>query len=132
MDIEMLKKMLGKERYELYSNLPQKNMYNIPREALKKNIEISMSKLEEAFSEEKIDLIMFTDGGIDNLDKVVNFFTERKELNRATIVLVHRFEQSIESKDNVNVHVVENEKDIPDLAIREIQRSIDMSVSDEL
>lgn len=133
-DIKMLEKMLGRERLELYKRSPGKMIIPdhgelpsyIPREAIKKGLNINMSQIEEAFCGEAIDLIMFTDGGIYNLQEVINFFAKRKEMNRATIVLAEGFDQELKSKDDrVRIIRVKDAKDIPLITMREVQDSID-------
>lgn len=127
-DMEMLRKMLGPEMAELYRNMPERNMGGLPREAIKKEVALSMPQFQEAFATESLDVLMFTDGGISNLGDVLDFFAERAELNRATIVLVHRFDQAdLESYDErINVVPVEDEKDIPGICIKATQRHLNL------
>lgn len=125
-DIEMLRKMLGPETAELYSKNPERAIGRVPKEALKKELQLSMSQFNDAFKAESIDLIMFTDGGIFNLGEALELFEEKAELNRATIVLTHGFSQEIrEIRDSrINVCRVDDEKDIPDIVIRAAKDSL--------
>jgi hypothetical protein len=120
-DVDMIRKMLGPEMAELYTKNPGQNLRGLPREAIRKNVEIGLP--EDVFSAEMIDVIMFTDGGIFNLDEVLSLFEEKAQLNRATIVLTHGFEQKIEESEKINVHRVEDVTDIPNLIIRETGRN---------
>jgi hypothetical protein len=89
-DMEMLKKMLGKDRAELYEKQVERNIRHmlgeIPVKAVRKNISVSVP--EEIFTPGSIDVIMITDGGISNLGETLDFLEERSEVNRATIFLV--------------------------------------------
>jgi hypothetical protein len=122
-DVEMIRKMLGPEMAELYAKNPELGLRRLPREAVKK--EISISVPDSVFSAESIDLMMFTDGGIYNLDEVLDLFEEKSELNRATIVLAHGFGQDLAERmdSRINIVRVEDEKDIPSIVLRETQKS---------
>jgi len=123
-DVEMLKKMLGPEMAELYMKNPERNMAHIPEAAKRKEIVLPLSQFETAFTPRSIDVVMFTDGGISNLDEVLDFFDEKVELNRATIVLTHHFDQELRERDKgkIRIHRVEDEKDIPHIVIGATQR----------
>jgi len=121
-DIEMVRKMLGPEMAELYAKNPEYSMRRLPREAIKK--ELSIGVPDDVFKAESIDVLMFTDGGIYNLGEVLSLFEERAELNRATVVLTHGFEQEIkEFSEKINVHEIEDEKDIPNIIIEQTKRN---------
>jgi hypothetical protein len=125
-DLEMLKKMLGPEMEDLYRSMPELDMRRLPKEVIRKDIELPMQDFEEAFTAESVDLLMFTDGGISNLDEVLEFFSERAQLNRATIILVHGFAQDIgeEYGDRIRIEKVESEKDIPNICIKAVNRHL--------
>ena len=127
-DVEMVRKMLGPEMAELYSKNPDRNMGHLPQGALKKELSINMPHLQSAFEAESIDVVLFTDGGISNLEEVLKLFEERAELNRATIVLTHGFAQALDDRKGgkIDIHKVEDEKDIPGIIIRETQKSFNL------
>jgi len=85
--------------------------------------EISIGLPESIFDAESIDVIMFTDGGIANLNEVLGLFEERAEINRATIVLSHGFKQEhlIAEPSKIRVVEVSDEKEIPHIVIRDTQ-----------
>lgn len=124
-DIEMLKKMMGPEMAELYMRNPERDMRNLPKEVVRKAIELSMGKMESAFSAESIDVIMFTDGGISNLNEVLELFREKAALNRASIILTHGFDQELaDMKDErIAVHRIDDAKDIPNITIGEARKN---------
>jgi hypothetical protein len=122
-DVEMIRKMLGPEMAELYAKNPERNLRDLPREAIKKEIEIGVP--EEVFAAESIDVVMITDGGIFNLDEVLDLFEEKAQLNRATIVLVKGFMQEVMEieRRKINIHRLDKPLDIPDLLIRETSKN---------
>jgi len=123
-DVEMVRKMLGPEMAELYRNHPDRSLRNLPKEYLKK--EISVGVPDDVFKAESIDVIMFTDGGIANLNEVLGLFAEKAQLNRATIVLTGGFAQELDDNidPRIKVHRIESEKDIPKLIIDEVRRNL--------
>lgn len=124
-DIEMVKKMLGPEMAELYMRNPERDMRNLPREAVRKAIELSMGHLESAFSAESIDVILFSDGGISNLNEVLELFREKAALNRATIILTHGFVQELAdlNDDRIAIRRIDEPKDIPHITIGETRKN---------
>jgi hypothetical protein len=122
-DVEMIRKMLGPEMAELYAKNPERNLGDLPRDAIKKEIEIGVP--EEVFEAESIDVVMITDGGICNLDEVLDLFEEKAQLNRATIVLVKGFAQQMMEieRRKINIHRLDRLLDIPDLVIKETSRN---------
>ncbi len=122
-DVEMVRKMLGPDMADLYSQRSDRNMRDLPREYMKKQLSIGIP--DEIFKAESIDVLMFTDGGISNLNEVLALFEEKAELNRATIVLTHGFEQAlVDRKDSrIQVHRIDDLKDIPNIVIREVGRN---------
>ncbi|MDD5172002.1 MAG: VWA domain-containing protein, partial [Candidatus ainarchaeum sp.] len=124
-DVEMVRKMLGPEMAELYSSRPDRNMRDLPREFMRKDVSLGIP--DEIFKAESIDVLMFTDGGISNLEHVLALFEEKAELNRATIVLTHGFAQELaDRKDSrIQVHRIEDIKDIPNIVIREVGKNFD-------
>ncbi|MEW6035309.1 MAG: hypothetical protein AB1529_01735 [Candidatus Micrarchaeota archaeon] len=125
-DVEMLRKMLGPEMAELYASNPERALGHVPREAIRKELELSVPQFTTALAAESIDLLMFTDGGIFNLDEVLALFSEKAELNRATIILTHGFEQALgEIRDpRISVCRIDEEKDIPGIVIRATHGSL--------
>jgi hypothetical protein len=124
-DVEMVKKMLGPEMAELYANQPGRNMEYLPHQYMKKEVAIGITP--DIFKAESIDVLLFTDGGISNLNEVLELFSEKAVLNRATIVLTHGFSQEIaDFKDErINVHRIEDVKDIPKIVLKEVSRNFD-------
>ncbi|MFH0737049.1 MAG: vWA domain-containing protein [Candidatus Micrarchaeota archaeon] len=125
-DMDIIKRMLGPEMAQLFKDKPGMDIRSVPREALKKDVELSMPAIETAFKAESLDVVMFTDGGISNLDEVLSFFDERAELNRATIVLCHGFDQALGSYKNgkIAIEPIESEKDIPNIVIGAVKRHL--------
>ncbi|NYZ74495.1 hypothetical protein H0O00_05100 [Candidatus Micrarchaeota archaeon] len=122
-DVEMVRKMLGPEMAELYSHRPERHMGDLRREFMKKEISIGIP--DDVFKAESIDVLLFTDGGISNLDEVLTLFEEKAELNRATIVLTHGFAQELIDRmdSRIQVHRIDEPKDIPNIVIREVTRN---------
>lgn len=122
-DVDMVRRMLGPEMADLYARSPERNMGGLSREFIKKSVAIGIS--DEVFKAESIDVLLFTDGGISNLNEVLELFSEKAELNRATIVLTHGFSQEIaDFKDGrINVHRIEDAKDIPKIVLKEVTRN---------
>jgi hypothetical protein len=124
-DMEILKKMLRPEEYNLYKENPEAHIRRIPREAIKKEINLSFSSFKKALESGSIDLLMFTDGGISNLEDVVNFFDETHTLNRGTIVLTGSYPQNIpQTGKNINVYRVVNDEDIPNIVLKDVRGSL--------
>jgi len=86
-DIDMLKKMLGNNREDLYNEDPEHLLSRLTPEqrkrAKKKDVQINMGTIKKALDVGSIDLLMFTDGGIGNLNEVLDYFESRGTLNRA-------------------------------------------------
>ena len=123
-DVDMVRKMLGPEMAEIYLNNPHLNMRGLPREAIIKRLEVAVP--QDVFSAESIDVLMFTDGGIANLNETLELFREKAQLNRATVILTHdSFEQEIKNFDDgrINVQRIEKAEDIPGVVIRETQEN---------
>ncbi len=126
-DLDLLEKMLGPEMARLYRDTSDKNLHgHLPQSVMRKELEISMAAMREAFSAESIDVMMFTDGGIYNLDAVLTFLSGRAELNRATIILSHSFPQELGNITDPRIRVVPVEKEqdlknIPSLSIRGVR-----------
>ncbi len=122
----MLRKMLGPEMADLYANNPEHALGRVPREAIRKELELSVPQLTKALTANSIDLLMFTDGGIFNLDEVLALFSEKAELNRATIILTHGFEQAIGEMTDPRIRVcrIDEEKDIPNIVNRATYESL--------
>jgi hypothetical protein len=129
-DLDMLKKMLDPLEFRLYQENPEANISRIPREAVKKDIQLSLPSFKKALESGSIDLLMFTDGGISNLEDIISYFQEIKTLNRATIVLTGNYPQSVpETGNKINIHKIENEKDIPNIVIKDIRRNMDYNAT---
>ena len=123
-DIEMIRKMLGPEIARLYELDPTRDIRGVPKEAVKKNVSIGLS--EEVFRAEHINVIMFTDGGIANLNETLELFEEKAEINRATIVLTHHFDQTLNDfgGGKIRVFKIDDEKDIPHIVIADTADAI--------
>jgi hypothetical protein len=68
---------------------------------------------------------MFTDGGISNLEDVVEFFDETHSLNRGTIVLTGNYSQVVpETGKNINIYRIDNEEDIPNIVLNDVRGSM--------
>ena len=126
-DVDMLKKMLRPEEFELYKENPEAHIRGIPREAIKKEVELSYPTFKKALESGSIDLLMFTDGGIGNLEEVVELFQEAGSLNRATIVLTGHYPQMVpqELGDKINVYRIDEEEDIPSIVLKDVRRNLD-------
>lgn len=124
-DLEMIKKMLGNEMYELYKSVPESSMRPVPREAMKKEISLNMPQFEEAFTADSVDVIMITDGGIWNLNELLDLFEEKSQINRASVILAHGYAQEIsERKGKINVHKIDKPEDILTIAIKEATKGL--------
>jgi hypothetical protein len=125
-DVDMVRKMLGPEMAELYARRPESAVGRLPKDAIRKEVSLSVPQFSEAFAAESIDVVMLTDGGIGNLAEVLDLFEEKAQLNRATIVIAHGFEQELkEMKDRrINVLRVDEDKDMPNIVIKETQGSL--------
>jgi hypothetical protein len=124
-DLEMLKKMLRPEEYKLYEENPEAHIRRIPKQAIKKEIDLSFSSFEKALESGSVDLLMFTDGGISNLEDVVEFFDETHSLNRGTIVLTGNYSQVVpETGKNINIYRIDNEEDIPNIVLNDVRGSM--------
>jgi len=127
--VEMIRQMLGPQMAELYKNYSHldmrgMNMRGLPKKAIIKNIDVAVP--EEVFSAESIDVMMFTDGGIANLNETLELFREKTQLNRATIILTHGyFEQKISvfADPRISIHRIEKAEDIPKIVIGETQKN---------
>ena len=125
-DVELLKKMLKPEEFKIYKEHPEAFIGRIPNEAIKKEIELSYPAFKKALESGNIDLLMFTDGGIYNLDEVLELFEESNSINRATIVLTDSYDQFIPSGEhpNVNIHRINKNEDIPGIVLKDIRRNL--------
>jgi hypothetical protein len=124
-DLDMIGDMLRPGMAEFYQKNSHLDMRGLPKEAIIKNVQVGVP--QTVFSADSIDLLMFTDGGIANLDETLELFRGKGQLNRATIVLTHgMFEQEIKdiSDERFNVHLVERDMDIPNIVIRETQNNL--------
>jgi len=131
-DVDMIRKMLGPEAAKLYGEVPERDLRHLRRQFLRKEVSISMEHLYHAFEAKSIDVVLFTDGGIANLNEVLQLFEEKAELNRATIVLTDGFTQELdEYQGKVKVHRVKNDADIPHIVISETSKGFN-SFSDKL
>src|SRR3989338_7023501 len=120
--------MLGTEMAELYSKHQDKDLRSVPKEALKKELEISLTSIEKALEPVSLDMIMFTDGGISNLNQVIDLFAEKKQMNRATIVLTDHYDQNLlSSKDKFNIYQIEDEQDIPKIVLKDIENNLSLA-----
>jgi len=124
-DIDMVKRMLGPEMAELYLRNPERDMRHLPKEAVKKAIELSMGRFETAFSAESMDVILFSDGGISNLNEVLELLREKATLNRATIILTHGYAQELAdmNDDRIAIRRIDDPKDIPRITIGETRKN---------
>jgi hypothetical protein len=123
-DVEMIRQMLGPGMAELYKNHPHLSVRGLPKKAIIKNIDVAVP--EEVFSAESIDVMMFTDGGIANLNETLELFREKAQLNRATIILTHDcFEQEIAefADPRISIHKIDAAEDIPKIVIGETQKN---------
>jgi len=125
-DLGLLKKMLRPEKYKLYEGNPEAHIGRVPKEAIKKEIELSSQTFKKALESGSIDLLMFTDGGIANLEEVLQFFEEVQALNRATIVLTHHYDQFIPptTRPKVTIYRIDKEEDIPHIVLKDIRRNL--------
>ena len=131
-DVEMIRKMLGPEAARLYGENPERDLRYLGREFMKKEVAISMGHIENAFSAKSLDVVLFTDGGIANLNEVLQLFEERAELNRATIVLTQGFAQELnEYSGKIRVFKLDDEKDTPRIVIGETRKGFN-SLSETL
>lgn len=130
-DIEILKKMLKPEEFKIIEENPELHMREIPREAIKKEIQLPYQVFEKALQSGSIDLLMFTDGGIANLGEVVKLFEESATLHRGTIILTHRYAQTIPElqSDKINVYSIDNEEDIPHIVLKDVRRNFNFHAS---
>ena len=130
-DLEILKKMLMPEEFKMYEQHPELHMGRVPQAAIKKQVDLSMPAFRKALESGSIDLLMFTDGGIGNLEQVLGFFQETRTLHRGTIILTERFEQTLppEKYDKINIYHVKDEKDIPKIVIGDVRRNMDYNAS---
>ena len=125
-DVEMLKKMLRPEEFKIYEDHPEAHIKGLPKEAIKKDIELSYKTFHKALESGSIDMLMFTDGGIGNLEEVVELFKESASLNRATIVLTGSYIQDIPTElgDKINVYKIDDESDIPSIVLKDVRRNM--------
>ena len=128
-DLEMIRAMLGPEMYNLYKSAPERDIRGLGREFMKKEISLSMPQFEDAFTAESVDLFMFTDGGISNLDEVLTFLAEHAHLNRATVILAHGYSQDLADDygDKINIERIDEPGDIkkiPEVCRRATQRHL--------
>jgi hypothetical protein len=125
-DVDILKKMLSPEEFKMYEEHPDMDIRRVPKEAIKKDVELSYPTFRKALESGNIDLLMFTDGGISNLDEVINYFEDTQALNRATIVLTDHYSQIIPPTENPNINVyrVNKDEDIPHIVLRDIRRNM--------
>jgi len=131
-DVDILRKMLSPEEFKIYEEHPDLHIKRFPNQAIKKEIELSYETFKKALESGSIDLLMFTDGGIHNLDEVLDFFRDNKTLNRGTIVLTGNYEQSItENHPNVNVYRIDSEEDIPHIVLKDVRRNLNYHGSGE-
>jgi hypothetical protein len=124
-DVEMVRKMMGPEMADLYLRNPERDMRGLPREAVKKAITLNMGSIEAALSAESIDVIMLTDGGISNLNEVLELFREKAAINRATIILTHGYDQELADTDDERIAIrrIDDPKDIPLITIGETRKN---------
>lgn len=124
-DVNILKEMLSPKEFKLYEERPEYHIRNIPKEAIKKEITLSYNTFKKALESGSIDLLMFTDGGIANLDEVLDFFQENKTLNRGAIVLTDEYDQFISSEEHpkVKIYRISEEEDIPDIVLEDVSRN---------
>lgn len=125
-DLDILKKMLSPEEFKLYEENPEYHIRGLPKEAIKKEVELSHKTFKKALESGSIDLLMFTDGGISNLGEVLEFFEDNKTLNRGTIVLTDHYEQFIPEGEhpNVNIYRVDKEEDIPGIVLKDVRKNM--------
>jgi len=123
-DLDMVKKMLGADMAKLYQDHPDMDMRRLPPECKRKDVNLSLPAFKKALEEKSIDLVMFTDGGIGNLDDVLAYFEEHSAVNRATIVLTDHYEQNFTERSNVRVHRVSDDKDIPNIVLGDIESNM--------
>ena len=96
-DIEMVKEMLGPEASKILGNeADQRNIARIlsgdphtnevMRRATKKNVSISTEAIGRMLEGKSIDMLMYTDLGIANLDEVLSLCEEKAQVNRITLI----------------------------------------------
>jgi hypothetical protein len=132
-DVEMIRKMLGPEAAKLYSEnidgriVPRgidRMRSGLPHECMKKEVSINLQHIQNAFAAKSIDVVLFTDGGIANLNEVLQLFEEKAEINRATIVLTHGFTQELDGySGKIAIYRIDDVKDIPGLVIKESRKA---------
>lgn len=130
-DMDILKKMLRPEEFRLYEEHPELHVGRVPQEALKKTVDLSLPSFRKALESGSIDLLMFTDGGIGNLEEVLGFFEETNTLHRGTIILTDRYAQPItEKKDGkIRIYHIKDEKDIPNIVIGDVRGNLNYHAS---
>ncbi len=132
-DVELVRQMLGTEAARIAREHPEQLMHDpaFERERnrfMKKDVNVSLA--EEVFKEGAIDVVMFTDGGIANLQEVLYFMNEQASLHRATIVLTHGWvgidnRQDFVGTEKVNIVRVDDPRDIPKVVIGEARKNLD-------
>ena len=129
-DVEMLKKMLSPEEFKIYEEYPDVHIGNVPRQAIKKEIELSFPSFKKALESGSIDLLMLTDGGIANLDEVLGFVEENQGVNRGTIILTDHYKQFVPQmkSDKINIYRVEKDEDIPHIVLGDVRRNLNYQV----
>jgi hypothetical protein len=96
-DIEMVKEMLGPEASKILGD--EQNQQNIERilrgdpgyhdvmrKATKKSVVISTEAMGRMLEAKSIDMLMYTDLGIANLDEVLLMCEEKSQINRITLI----------------------------------------------
>lgn len=127
-DMELLEEMLGPEEASRYNNSNQ-SIDNIPDRFVEKDVEVSEQTFRKALQEDTIDLLMFTDGGIANLDAVVEELEARRALNRGTLILTGRHEQFVPETERIRAHRVDDEADIHDIVVEDVRQNLKMGAS---
>ncbi len=129
LDIKLLKEMLDipEEFLEGTDSRTMKRYFEtgvIPRRAIRKDVSLD-TKVFEAFKDKKIDVYMFTDGDIQNQEEVLEYLSSLQNLNRASIILTGGERYSYQAySDKVNITMLENESDMPKIAVKEMSRAL--------
>ena len=114
-DIELVKQMLGPEASRILGD--EQNQQNIEsilrgdpsgleimRRATKKNVSISTEAMGRMLEGKSIDMLMYTDLGIANLDEVLELCDEKAQVNRITLISNSEAPESLSSRGKISIY----------------------------
>lgn len=116
LDVDLVRTMLDPVRARMYEEHPEM----ADKRFMKKELTLKFPNMEELLKPQNINLVMFTDGGIANLDETLEFFASCSQINKGVIVLTDEYyRQQIQESygDKIAVYHVKDEEDIPKIVI---------------